>query len=143
MFATEKECREWLERAPSLPAAKSVSDIPLHTLAMVCSLLPHQRQKQLRSLTALFPQLFSYSPGKIKGIEVDMETIPNAKPVRHPIQQYGRAQAEVIRLWITASLADGSYERAMPDNDWASRVHIVPSRDPAGHYQNAHLRRLP
>jgi len=61
-----------------------------------------------------------------------MELIPNAKPVRHPIQQFGRAQAEIIRQWVTTALADGSYERAMPDNDWASRVHIAPSRNASG-----------
>ena len=133
MFASERECREWLEQSPNTSSdAEKTDDAHLHTLAVVCTSLPLQRQKQLREIAAAFPKLFSYSPGKIKGMEVDMELIPNAKPVRHPIQQFGRAQAEIVRLWITSALADGSYERARPDNDWASRVHIAPSRNASG-----------
>ena len=70
MFASERECREWLERAPSPPtSAESVHNTPLHTLAVISTLLPQLRQKQLRNLTAQLPKLFSYSPGKIKGVE--------------------------------------------------------------------------
>ena len=133
VFASERECREWLERSPNTAnARRSRRPIHLHELAVMCTSLPPQRSKQLREIAAAFPKLFSYSPGKIKGMEVDMELIPNAKPVRHPIQQFGRAQAEIVRHWITSALADGSYERARPDNDWASRVHIAPSRNASG-----------
>lgn len=99
----------------------------VHTITSTTSCLSSE-QKQLDQLLARYEDVFSNTPGKLKGPPATIHFKSGATPVFARAREIPLALREAYAKEIDAKIASGFYER-VEHSEWASTTHVVTKKN--------------